>query len=275
MGRYVSDGILSGRVPVIQLELPRWVLRFIVLSRDVLRLPVESLQRARCELLRVLHKRLRRVRHRHAATEHGGLYVWEYRYFGESLYGPNIVKVDVATWHGRANVDVVALLFERPILRADFLVQKKSFSLEYFSYTKWERMARSRLWYILTYQFLEVDLVHCRERVSRYVPMYVFWEDLVCCRGMIVALPIVVMYLPVSLVNDAISGLWVVLTTEWVEKYSTCTLWYLYDTYHLWYVPPLVREYMRSICLSFVLDLVVNHRELLDLIEVIDDIDWS
>lgn len=52
-------------------------------------------------------------------------------------------------------------------------------------------------------------------------------------------------------------------------------LWDLYDTYRLWYVPPLVGEYICSMDLSFVLGLVINNRYIWDLIDVVDEIDLS
>lgn len=133
-------------------------------------------------------------------------------------------------------------------------------------------MARS---YLLPYQCLEVYRVHRRVRVARYVPTPAFWEDLEFFRGVLVDIPLVVTCLPVRLINDPLSGLWVVFTTEWVTKYSTYLLRDLYDTYCLCYVPPLVREYIFSIDLSFVLCSASNHRVLLDLIDVIDEIDWT
>lgn len=38
---------------------------------------------------------------------------------------------------------------------------------------------------------------------------------------------LVFMYLAVRLISDPLSGLWVVLVTKWVAKYSAYLLWYL------------------------------------------------
>lgn len=62
MSQYVCAGMLPGRVPVRALELPEWDLHFVITSGELLRRPGEFQQRARTELLRILHKRLRRVR---------------------------------------------------------------------------------------------------------------------------------------------------------------------------------------------------------------------
>lgn len=59
------------------------------------------------------------------------------------------------------------------------------------------------------------------------------------------------------------------------QKYAPYFFCNLYDTYRIWYIPPLAREYMRSADLSFVLGSVFNHSELLDLIYDIDYIYWS
>lgn len=102
VGRYDIASILPGRLPVRALEFTEWDLRLIVPARNVLRLTGESLQRDTCELLRVLLKRLSRVRDRNQGTVHGGIYVWAYRSFGESLYGPNLAEVDITAWRGRS-----------------------------------------------------------------------------------------------------------------------------------------------------------------------------
>lgn len=49
----------------------------------------------------------------------------------------------------------------------------------------------------------------------------------------------------------------------------------MYDTLSLWYLPPRVRELAREIDISFVLGSDVNHRKLLDLLDVVDRVDWS
>lgn len=71
------------------------------------------------------------------------------------------------------------------------------------------------------------------------------------------------------------SGLRLVFFSEWVENYTSFVLWYLYDTSQLWYVLDRVHELARDIYLSFILGSDVNHRELLDLLDVFDSTDWS
>lgn len=65
VGSNVSAGSFPDCVPVRELDFPECDLRFIVPVRDTVRLPGESLQRARTKLIRLLHKRLRRVRTGH------------------------------------------------------------------------------------------------------------------------------------------------------------------------------------------------------------------
>lgn len=60
-----------------------------------------------------------------------GIDFWAYGSNDESLYGPKLAEVDVTTWLGLLKPDVGALIFDRPILRADLQVQKQSCSMEY------------------------------------------------------------------------------------------------------------------------------------------------
>lgn len=80
----------SGQYDCTGVGVSRVYLRFIILERDLLRLPSESLQRASCELLHALHKRLRRVRDGYPVPIDGGPDVWAYRPYGKSLYGTGI-----------------------------------------------------------------------------------------------------------------------------------------------------------------------------------------
>lgn len=54
-------------------------MKFLVPSRDVLRMRGESLQRAPTEIIRVLHKRLLHVRGGYHVPSDVGLETWEYR----------------------------------------------------------------------------------------------------------------------------------------------------------------------------------------------------
>lgn len=111
VGRFVSAGVLPGRVAVRALGLPEFYLRFIIPARDLLRLTGESLQLSSCELILVLNKLLRRVHDGHLVPTDSGLDVWAYRSYGESLFGPSISNLDVPTWRDLVKADVVVILF--------------------------------------------------------------------------------------------------------------------------------------------------------------------
>lgn len=104
----------------------------------------ESLQCASTELIRVIHENLRRVWGGYPVPIGASLDTWEYKSYGESLYGDNFIAFDVTSWCDTVCVDSEELLFERPILRADFSSFKKSNSYEYVDYIKWERLSRSQ-----------------------------------------------------------------------------------------------------------------------------------
>lgn len=114
MGRYVSAGILRGRVPVRALKFPECNLTFNVPAANVFRLPGECIKCSSCELLRVLHKHFRGVIDAHPVLVHDVLDAWAYFSFVDSLYGPNYSGVYFTGWCGRYNVYVADVLFERP-----------------------------------------------------------------------------------------------------------------------------------------------------------------
>lgn len=83
------------------------------------------LHRARIELVRVIKKCLHRVCVAYPVPLPVGLDTWDYRSFGDSLYGKNLGTIDVAAWHVVVDVREDALLFECPILRAHLRAYKK------------------------------------------------------------------------------------------------------------------------------------------------------
>lgn len=96
---------------------------------------------------------------------------------------------------------------------------------------KWKRFERSRTGFLVPYQCLEVILVRLIVRGTRYVPIPEFWGLFECPCGMIIEIPWAVTYIRSLLVDDPMSGLWAVVLTEWVSKYSAFLLWDSYETY--------------------------------------------
>lgn len=79
--------MLHGRVSVMALLLSEWDLRFVMHSYEFLKRPGESLQSAGTYLLRIMHKRFRRVRRGYPVPLDYDLEKWDFSSFGESLYG--------------------------------------------------------------------------------------------------------------------------------------------------------------------------------------------
>lgn len=69
-------------MPVRDLDITEWDLRFIIPARDLFRLTGDFHQCASIELFRVLHKCLRCVRDGYPVPMHGGIDVWAYRSYG-------------------------------------------------------------------------------------------------------------------------------------------------------------------------------------------------
>lgn len=100
-------------------------------------------------------------------------------------------------------VDDAALLFDLPLLlRAYFRSQNKSLLDYYIFFIKGELLARSRLCFLVSYQSIEIDLIHHGARASRYVPLTPFWKHVECFRGMSVDLPVLVTYFGFVFLSD-------------------------------------------------------------------------
>lgn len=146
--------MFPSRVPVRALEFPEWDLRFVLQDRDVQRLVGKSIQRARIELMRVPHKRLRLVRVVHPVPSCSCLDTWVYSSYSESFYGANLIRCDFDGWRVSWMVDNYAMLFELHILPADLGCHMKSCSPEYVDYIKWDSLARSRCGFLFPYHYI-------------------------------------------------------------------------------------------------------------------------
>lgn len=275
IAEYIHAGQLPGRVPARALRFAEWDLRFVFPPSAILWQRGENATTARVELVRLLYKRLRRVPDAFPVPEAAGFDTWVYRSYGESLYCSGLSALDVSGWRGIVDVHQDALLYDRPLLRADFRTHRKSFNTEFVSLIKWERLARSRTGFLVPYQMIEIDRVLHAARHERYLGVPEWFAEMECCRGMPVMLPPIVTYLGTKLMNDADSGYWVVFVTSWVAQFASFLLWEAYDQFRVWYVPHRVLEMMRVLDLSFVLGSEFNYRELRKLLAMVDAINWN
>lgn len=62
--------------------------------------------------------------------------------------------------------------------------------------------------------------------------------------------------------------------TEWVIKYASYLMCDLADSFRLWFIPPAVRKYVRELDLPFVIGSEVDYTELLEIVDVVDGINW-
>lgn len=83
VNKYVCAGMFPGRVTVRDLQFPERDLHLVIPAGNLLRRPHESTERARTELLRILHKRLRWVRPGYPVNVYYDLDTWAFRSFGE------------------------------------------------------------------------------------------------------------------------------------------------------------------------------------------------
>ena len=195
INEYVVAGMLPGRIPIGALTTRDYELRFAVPVHCVLKNRGETLDQARTALIRLLYQRTRRTYDTHLVPERLNLDTWCFRSFGESTYGPKLAQYQVPdNWFGVTDVHSEALMFQRPLLRADFRTVRKSLNREFCQMIKWERSARSRTGYFVPYQCVEVDRIAAGARRERYVRVPEWFDGWEVCRGMQVDLPPVLTY---------------------------------------------------------------------------------
>ena len=169
-----------------------------------------------------------------------------------------------------------ALCFDRPILRAEFrYVTRNQTARWYWDMIEWERKARSRVGYLVPYQCTEVDGLRPTHREGRYVPLHRHFENVEVPRGCLVDLPPVLTYKGVEMMNNPRSGPWAVFYSEYAARAAAFILWEVYDRYKLWYLSETLRGNIRLLKLDYILGSPGDAEELLELLDVIDSIDWS
>lgn len=87
--------------------------------------------------------------------------------------------------------------------------------------------------------------------------------------------PLVITYLGSVLICDRNYRIWVFVVTAWAAKYDEFLFWDVYENFRLWFVPPLVRRYIRDLYLSVALGSGVNYREVVEILDVVHAIDWG
>ena len=86
-------------------------------------------------------------------------------------------------------------------------------------------------------------------------------------------LPPIVTYKGSETAQDPNSGYWTQFFTEWPTRVALWVLWDLYDSYRLWYVPPLLRVDMPAAKLGDVLASRANEAEFHLRLTTIESID--
>ena len=271
--RYVSAGVLPGGIPVRALDTPDWDLHCAV--------PLSALGRRRDDAekralwAQMIYKRMRRTIGEVLIDPSLGLDTWHFRTDGEIRPATRLAGLNFVSWAGLVGVRQDALLVDKPLLRAEFRYLRKNDSAFWRVNMRWERAVRNRLGYLVPHQMTEIDLMRASARPSRYVPVTADFQAVEVPLGCCAELPPEVTYLGTELRQNLRSGLWVPFFSGWTARVAVYLLWDVYDTCRLWYLPPTLCSYMRILDLSLPLGSTANYRELLELINVLEHVQWE
>ena len=175
-------------------------------------------------------------------------------------------------------VDIRASTHVVPVLRAEFrYVSRKEdtcIGQDHLRMLRWERSIRGSYGYLVPYQCVEFTMFCVFARATRYVSLPRDWREWEVPLGFLVELPAVLTYFGTRLMRNTDLA-WVLFQTEWVINVAAALLWEVYDTYRLFWLPQRLCEGIRSSDLNWLLGSKKNADELLDLVSVIENVDWS
>ena len=273
---YAIGGMLPGNLPMDMVVTREYGYHFIVPDTAIRRTSTETSADARCAFIRLLMQHLLRTPGRCLIPVRYNFDPFFFRTDGEVGYGSALAATQWADLEGQFEVSNDMLLSPRPLLRAEFRYLRRLTSPgTYWDMVRWERLTRSRSGFLVPYQCIEFERIRPSHRTGRYVPLCERWREVESCRGCNVELPPAITYVASCLMNNPISGLWVVVLTEWTVRFAAYVLWDVYTRYRLWYVPVLVRRFMRCVDLTDSLGGAVNRDEFLRLLDVIDSVNWA
>ena len=282
LNHYVVAGELPGEIPIFAVRTFDWVYRFAVPDNLLLyRSPAERKDPslARQAYVKLLFQRMGRTIGRELVPEPTQnefiLDTWMFRTEGESSYGANLMAFNADRYRGSPTVSQDCLLWERPVLRAEFRYLRKRDNTVFWDMLRWERRARSRHGYLLAYQMIEVDRIRRNRLHNRYVSIPQHWSACEVPEGFLAELPPVLTYLGSVMMQDSVSGLWTLFYTEWIVKIAVFLLWDVYDSHRLWFLPRQVRDYAKELDLSFPLGSRKNNAEFRYLISIIESVNWD
>lgn len=110
------------------------------------------------ELVRFLHKLLRRITEEFPVPLDLDLDTWALRSQSEALHGPSLANVVFNGLIGPTVVCYEALMFDRHILPIDLSSLRGSQDRFYPNLRKWERLAHFRTGFLILYQSADLSL---------------------------------------------------------------------------------------------------------------------
>lgn len=142
-------------------------------------------------------------------------------------------------WRGIRNASQLIMdeVYSWPSLPVNFRNVPKGFKHLWWRSAPFERRARDQLGYLVPYECIEIFLFKEISRVSLYVPLPPKWASIEAPMGCAPLLPPCVSYLGSWSRNDANSGLWCLVYTEWAALCARHLLWDTYEYQRLCYFP--------------------------------------
>ncbi len=282
--RYANDrDDLPGGIPVDATQTWTWRRHFSYVNSD-LHVPRDrTLSGVKVEFAVTVNKGLTRIFTWDVPDAATAVDMFLYRTRGEIEYVARLQGItadNLESWRtgltsGNPTYIVPgALRIHKPVIAVDFRFLKARNIRFIDRDVRNERRLRSLTGRIIPFHVLHHHCFRHRYLEEFFVGLNTGWKRLEVPRGCVAELPAVFSYKTSELL-DPQSGWWVVAFTEWAAKVAGAVLGDVYDTFRLWYLPPLMIAGIRSLDLVTVLGNATNAAEMRRLLAVIEATDFS
>ena len=275
MSAYVTAQFLPGDIHVAALSTRDWHLHCALPDSYLHQRNNESQFDMRRRFAKLVYQRTRRWIGRSIIPHHLDTDIWVYRTDGEIPYVAQLLS---SSWSHVGHTNNVAVAQSCLLLGVQLPQQFRYVRRvgRYWGHVRWEREARSRTGFLVSYHNVEIDAIRINKRARLYVPVPSQWRLIEAPEGLRVEMAPCVAYRGCEIINNPREcGLWRVLYTEYIVKVAVAWLWEQYDSYRMFFLPMRAVTLMRSLDLSQTLGSSANASELNALLDIMSSVDWD
>ena len=275
MSTYTTADYLPGDIHIDALTTRDWHYHCALPDSYLHQRQSETQFEMRRRFAKLVYQRTRRWLGRAVIPRHLDTDIWIYRTEGEIPYVTRLMALSMPySWQtGAATVEQAALVLGVQIPQQFRYAQRNN---KYWSMIRWEREARSRTGFLVSYHNVEIDAIRINKRDRLYVPVPIQWQQIEAPEGLRVEMSPCLAYAGCQIMrNLRTSSMWRVLYTEYIAKMAGAWLWEMYDTYRMFHLPTRAVFLMRMLDLSPVLGSTANAEELRALLDVMQSVDWD